>query len=84
MPATLSARQADRLIDRYGAARPDRVVLTKSDEADGWASLLPVFHARGLAVSFLGTGQRVPDDLVPVTPDVLAGAVLGESEGVAA
>lgn len=84
MPASLTPRQAERLIDRYEAARPSRVVLTKTDESDSWAPLLPVLHARGLALSFLGTGQRVPDDLVAVTPAVLAGAVLGEGEGAAA
>lgn len=84
MPASLSSRQAERLLDRYEAARPNRVVLTKTDEVDNWAQMLPVLHARGLSLSFLGTGQRVPDDLVAVTPDVLAGAVLGDGEGVAA
>ncbi|MEW6321182.1 MAG: hypothetical protein AB1635_08835 [Acidobacteriota bacterium] len=83
LPATTSPRSAAQVLDRYAAARPSRVVLTRVDEAGSWAPLIPVLRDRGLSISYLGTGQRVPDDLVTVTPDVLAEIVLG-GEAVAA
>ncbi|MGE3276360.1 MAG: hypothetical protein AB7O67_14705 [Vicinamibacterales bacterium] len=78
LPATTAPRAAERILDRYQAARPDRVVLTRVDEADAWSPLLPMLRERGLTLSYLGTGQSVPDDLARVTPAMLADAVLGD------
>jgi flagellar biosynthesis protein FlhF len=85
LPATASPKTAERLVERFADARPSRVVLTRLDEADGIAPLLGVLRARGLSLSFVGTGQHVPADLRRATPEALAGWVLGEPlEGVAA
>ncbi|MDP1569087.1 MAG: hypothetical protein Q8L86_03715 [Vicinamibacterales bacterium] len=80
IPAGSSIREATRIIDRYAGARPDRVVLTKVDEADTWTGLIPLLRERGLALSYLGTGQAVPDDLTRVTPSLVAASVLGDAE----
>lgn len=84
MPASTSVRSAERLLDRYQAARPDRVVLTKVDESDAWSPLLPLLGERGLSISYLGTGQSVPDDLEAVTPALIAASLLGDGDAVAA
>lgn len=78
MAADTSAAAARRILERFEAARPDRVVITKLDEAESVASLLTVLGDRGLPVSFVTAGQRVPDDLARATPSVLASALLGE------
>lgn len=80
IPAGSSRREAARLLDRYAEARPDRVVLTKVDEADNWTGLLPLLHERRLPLSYLAVGQTVPDDLVRVTASVIAAALLGDGE----
>ena len=79
LPATTTPRDAGRIFDRYEAARPDRVVVSKVDEAESIAPLLRVVRERGVAVSYLGTGQRVPDDLSEATAAVLAGTMLGDA-----
>ncbi|MGE3191593.1 MAG: hypothetical protein AB7N90_18055 [Vicinamibacterales bacterium] len=84
LPATSSVRSAERILDAYQAARPDRVVLTRVDEADAWSPLLPMLRDRGLSLSYLGTGQAVPDDLERVTPALIASSLLGDAAGVAA
>jgi flagellar biosynthesis protein FlhF len=78
IPAATSPRDAARICDRYDPARPERVVLTRVDEADSVAPLIRVLRERRLSVSFLGNGQRVPEDLHPATPGLLAAAVLGD------
>jgi flagellar biosynthesis protein FlhF len=79
MAADTSAATARRLLDRYAALKPARVVITKLDESE---SVMPLFDAvreRGLPVSYLTAGQRVPEDLWRATPASLAAALLRES-----
>lgn len=78
IPAATSPRDAARICDRYEPARPERVVLTRIDEADSVAPLIRALRERRLSVSFLGNGQRVPEDLHPATPALLAAAILGD------
>jgi flagellar biosynthesis protein FlhF len=79
LAADTSAGTARRLLDRYASLRPSRVVITKLDEADSVTPLVSVVRERGLPVSYLTTGQRVPDDLARATPANLAAALLAES-----
>jgi flagellar biosynthesis protein FlhF len=76
LPAGSSVRQASRLLDVYGA-RARRVVLTRLDEGDSVAPLLKLLAERDLTLSYLGTGQRVPDDLERASGAALAGHILG-------
>jgi len=82
LPAAITPREAVRVIERYEAARPDRVVLTKVDEAETIAPVLRVLRDRRLSVSYLGTGQRVPEDLQAADAAGLAGAVFGDAAPV--
>jgi flagellar biosynthesis protein FlhF len=76
IPAGSSIRQAARLLDAYGD-RARRVVLTRLDEGDSIAPLLKLIAERDLTVSYLGTGQRVPEDLERATAAALARHILG-------
>jgi flagellar biosynthesis protein FlhF len=78
LAADTSAATARRIFDRYQQMRPSRVVITKLDESESIAPLLGVVRERALPVSFLGTGQRVPEDLWRATPAGLAAALLRE------
>lgn len=79
MAGDTSARSARRILDSYQDARPDRVVITKVDEAESLSPLLNVLRERALAVSYLATGQRVPEDLQQATPLALAGVMLRDA-----
>jgi flagellar biosynthesis protein FlhF len=74
-----SANSARRILDAYYDARPDRVVISKVDEAESLSPLLSVLRERALPVSYITTGQRVPEDLESATPAVLAGVVLRDA-----
>jgi flagellar biosynthesis protein FlhF len=76
LPADTAPSTAKRVLDRYAAIKPSCVVLTRLDEAE---SALPLFNAvreRGLPISYLAAGQRVPDDLWRATPATIAAALL--------
>ena len=71
---------ARRVFDAYQDARPSRLVLTKLDEADSLSPLVGLLRERKIPISYLGHGQRVPDDLNRATAQLLAASVLGESK----
>jgi flagellar biosynthesis protein FlhF len=78
IPASINVAELDRVLDGFGQVRPDRVVLTRLDESESVSPLITALRERQLAVSYLGTGQRVPEDLARATPPVLAACMLGE------
>lgn len=80
LAADTSDRTARRVLDAYEDARPDRVVISKLDEASTPGPLLAVIADRGIPVSYLTTGQRVPEDLDRATPAMLAGALLRDGD----
>jgi flagellar biosynthesis protein FlhF len=81
LSAAMQAPEAARLLDAYHGARPACVALTRVDESASIGPLVGLLRERRLPVSFLGTGQRVPEDLVRATGPVLAAHLLGEAPG---
>ena len=67
---------------RLRRARPTRSCSRKLDEADSLSPLVSLLHERQIPISYLGTGQRVPEDLNRATAQLLAASVLGESAPV--
>jgi len=65
-------------VERFSAARADRLILTKLDEADGLGGALAVIATAGRPVAYITTGQAVPDDIEPADADRLAGLILGQ------
>ena len=78
LAADTSAATARKLLDRYAPLHPARVIITKLDETDSVMPLLGAVRERGLPVSYLTAGQRVPEDLSRATPASLAAALLRE------
>jgi flagellar biosynthesis protein FlhF len=84
LPASTSPREAGRLLESFRSARPDRLVLTRADEATSVAPLVGFLRDHRLKASYLGIGQRVPEDLEQATATALADRVLGEPAGALA
>jgi flagellar biosynthesis protein FlhF len=77
--AASSTKEIRRTIDEYRVVKPHRIALTRLDQVETLSPLVPVLREEHLPVSYLGTGQRVPEDLDCATGTTLAGLVLGES-----
>jgi flagellar biosynthesis protein FlhF len=60
----------------FGAMNPDTLIVSKADEAGALGVLLDIARLTGLPLSYLTTGQEVPDDIEPARADRLARAVL--------
>lgn len=65
-----------RAAERFAQLRPSNVIFTKLDEAVNFGVLLNVAKRIELSLSFVTTGQEVPDHIEPGHPDRLARLVL--------
>ena len=54
-----------------------RLLFTKLDETTGYGGIFEATHRTGVPLSYWGTGQRVPDDLVQARVDRLGDLLLG-------
>lgn len=59
--------QVDRWYDRFGGDNLSRLLFTKLDEAEWLTELVEAPSRLSCPVSYLTTGQRVPEDLVQAT-----------------
>jgi flagellar biosynthesis protein FlhF len=77
LSAGASQRSLRSAVDRFSQVRADRLILTKLDEAEGFGPILGVLGQANRPVSYLTTGQTVPDDIEPAQRGRLARLVLG-------
>ncbi|MSR60154.1 MAG: flagellar biosynthesis protein FlhF [Planctomycetaceae bacterium] len=73
-----SAKSLEATAEKFAPAGPTSVILTKLDEAVGMGSLLSVARRVPLPVSYLTTGQDVPDDIEHAQARWISRLVLGE------
>ncbi|MEX2219876.1 MAG: flagellar biosynthesis protein FlhF [Phycisphaerales bacterium] len=62
--------------ERFAAASPDRVIFTKLDEAVNFGVLVTVASRIALKLSYVTTGQEVPDHIEIGSPDRIARLLL--------
>ncbi|HZW09576.1 MAG TPA: flagellar biosynthesis protein FlhF [Phycisphaerales bacterium] len=70
--------------ERFGQLRPSHLLLTKLDEAVDFGVIANIAHRVKLPLSYVTTGQEVPDHIEPANADRLARLVLGGRAGVSA
>ncbi len=70
--ATASARALERAWPQLAQLRPASAVVSKLDDCDGPGTACTWLAEVGLSVAWLGTGQRIPDDLVEASGERLA------------
>jgi flagellar biosynthesis protein FlhF len=75
---TSSVRSLLATVEQFGVANATSLILTKLDEAAGLGSLLSLVQRVDLPISYVTTGQDVPDDIEPARASRLARLVLGQ------
>jgi flagellar biosynthesis protein FlhF len=78
LSATAGEKSLRAAVERFAIAHADRLILTKLDEAEGLGTLLAVIAQADRPVSYLTTGQAVPDDIEPADRHRLARLILGD------
>lgn len=74
---TASARTIAATAERFAEAPTTALVLTKLDEVSGLGTLLTVARTVDLPISYLTTGQDVPDDIEVASAGRMSRLVLG-------
>ncbi len=77
LSSTASERVLLREAEAFAEVGADRIVLTKLDEAVSFGVLVNVMQSVGKALSFITTGQEVPDHIEEGRSQRLAELVLG-------
>ncbi|MBW3539962.1 MAG: flagellar biosynthesis protein FlhF [Planctomycetes bacterium] len=74
---TASLRSLRATVEKFAAVKTTALLLTKLDEAAGLGPLLSLAREVKLPISYVTTGQDVPDDIEPAHPARLSRLVLG-------
>jgi flagellar biosynthesis protein FlhF len=80
LSAVAGQRSLKAAVDRFATVQVDRLILTKLDEADSLGGILGVLGLSGRPVSYLTTGQAVPDDIEPADRMRLARLILNQED----
>ena len=80
LSAVAGERSLRSALERFSTVQVDRLILTKLDEADSLGGLLSVLGLSSRPVSYLTTGQGVPDDIEPADRKRLARLILKQED----
>lgn len=79
LPASMRSTDLARVSSAYSVFRPTRLICTRMDETETFGPMLSESVNSSRPISFLTTGQRVPQDLVPADGKSLTERLLGLS-----
>lgn len=77
LPLESAGRWARLTAEKFTVLRPDRLIVTKLDETDHLGGLVNLMAELRLPISFISTGQHVPQDFYQADPDQIAARVMG-------
>ncbi|GAA4700883.1 flagellar biosynthesis protein FlhF [Brevibacillus fulvus] len=66
------------ILENFGSLPSGRAIFTKADETAVYGPILNVVHEFDLALSYITTGQNVPDDIILATPEIVAKMIMGD------
>jgi flagellar biosynthesis protein FlhF len=85
LSATSSVAHAEEAWKQFSVLQPSNLLITKLDEAVGFGSWLSFLRQSNLPISYLTTGQHVPQDIIVASTRRLASLLLtnGQQQGQA-
>jgi len=75
LPVSMRATDLGRVVRRYQAYGPHKLIFTKLDETDSPGVVINEAVRTRLPVSFLTMGQRIPEDLTDASASVFEGLI---------
>ncbi|MCR1970354.1 flagellar biosynthesis protein FlhF [Clostridium cochlearium] len=76
--STTKNRDIDNIVEGYKTLGYNNVIITKLDETTTYGSILNIVNSTKKPISFITTGQNVPDDIKLITPKEISSLILGE------
>jgi flagellar biosynthesis protein FlhF len=80
LPASMRAADMKRVAGQYSMFHPHKLLFTRLDETQTLGPLLSLSVRMARPISFFSSGQRIPEDLVPATADMMLASILAEVE----
>jgi flagellar biosynthesis protein FlhF len=84
LPASMKSADITRAVDRFEVFRPAKLLFTRLDETASWGPILSEAARTQKPISFLSTGQQIPEHLEPATAGRLSDLLLPAAESRAA
>ena len=85
LSATSSLSAMKETVRQFGQVMPNRLIISKIDEAVSYGNILNIIDYTQLPLSYFTTGQVIPDDIEAVDKNKITGLILRsnvESDGV--
>lgn len=83
LSAAMRTEDLSRVADRYQSFAPSKLLFTRLDETESAGALLNESLRLQRPISFLTTGQNIPEDLEPATKSGLIHLLLRSEQGAA-
>jgi flagellar biosynthesis protein FlhF len=81
LSATTRLADLKQIVRNFTATGVDRLIFTKTDETEVVGGIISIAHETGLPVSYITTGQSVPDDIMVAEQPSLAKMLIQELKG---
>lgn len=77
---SLTAKYSDMkaIIQNFSEVPVSQIIFTKADETQTYGSMLNATKETGLALSYITTGQNVPDDIMVAQPGMVSTMIMGD------
>ena len=76
LSSTMNDRYIEEAVERFRPLSIHSLIVTKLDETRNYAAPFNIQHLTKIPVSYLTTGQNVPEDIEPVDPARMADEIL--------
>ena len=76
--ATTKNKDIKYIIEGYQILHYNSIIVTKLDETSTYGSILNILENAKIPLSFVSTGQNVPDDIKELSADKIVSLILGE------
>jgi flagellar biosynthesis protein FlhF len=85
LPSSMKPGDLSRVVDAFRVFGPQRLLFTRTDETLSFGPIVNETVRTGIPVSFLATGQRIPEDLEAASAQrIVELAMAGRSRGLGA
>ena len=78
--ATTKFTDARQIMNKFSKVEPDRIIFTKIDETGSLGMIINLLRDNKYSLSYITTGQSVPDDIERASSEILANLLLKKVE----
>ena len=78
--ATTKYTDAKQIMNKFSQVNPDKIIFTKIDETGSLGMIVNLLNDNRYSLSYITTGQSVPDDIERATSEILANLLLQKVE----